>query len=217
MSVTNSAAQRGFYIGLAIGQIWLAVVSTASASILWVLGQNPLQVSLILMGTWLIGLFLFMGAINLLKQARRLPSASKPEDTARSRKRGRKMGLLFGLVVLAEVIIIGGLNTLLALTNHGDWIVPVTYFIVGLHFIPLAFVFRVRPYIILGILWILVNLATIVFVPASLVFSQGVDAWTLFPIAGCGLVSWPIVASILWINSARVRQAAHSSVTVVKL
>jgi hypothetical protein len=41
---------RGFYIGLAIGQIWLSLISTSFVSLLWILGQNTVQVSLIPVG-----------------------------------------------------------------------------------------------------------------------------------------------------------------------
>ncbi|MBO0783334.1 MAG: hypothetical protein J2P37_31360, partial [Ktedonobacteraceae bacterium] len=82
----------------------------------------------------------------------------------------------FGLIVLAEVVVIGAINTALYQTNHGDWVVPLTYFIVGLHFVPLAFVFRVRPYIILGLLWMIVILLTVILIPASMMVGQGLGA-----------------------------------------
>ncbi|GER91341.1 hypothetical protein KDW_55030 [Dictyobacter vulcani] len=43
MQATDGSSARGFYIGLAIGQIWLSVISTTFVSILWSFGQNPMQ------------------------------------------------------------------------------------------------------------------------------------------------------------------------------
>jgi hypothetical protein len=206
MKTSSESAARGFYIGLAIGQIWLVVISTSFVSVLWVLGQNPVQVSLILAGVVLVGLLLLGAAITLLRDGWRLPREASPESVMRSRSRGRKIGWLFGLVVLAEVVIIGAIDAALGQTNHGDWIVPVTYFIVGLHFIPLAFVFRVRPYVALGVLWAVINLATVIFTSANLVMGQ---AWVLFPLAGCGLATWLVVAYILWENIRKVHHIIH--------
>lgn len=176
MATINRPAARGFYVGLAIGQIWLSLVSTSFVSLLWILGQNTVQISLILVSVGLIGLILLGASIVLLRSAWRLPGDISSESAARSRALGRKMGLRFGLIVLAEVVVIGAINTALYQTNHGDWVVPLTYFIVGLHFVPLAFVFRVRPYIILGLLWMIVILLTVILIPASMMVGQGLGA-----------------------------------------
>lgn len=188
-----SVVNRGFYIGLAIGQIFLTLISTAYASMLWILGQNPAQVSLIVVGVGLVGLVLLGASLVLLRSALRLPADTSPE----TRSIGKKMGLHFGLVLLAEGVIIGAITTLLSQTNHGDWSIPMIYFIVGLHFFPLAFVFRIRPYIVLGCLWVIISVLTVIFTPASLVLGQDLSAWVFFPIVGCGLATWPVIAYIL--------------------
>jgi hypothetical protein len=205
MKMVEAPVNRGFYIGLAIGQIWLSLISTSFVAILWVVGQNPVQVTLILVGIILVGLLLLGASLMLLRKALCLPGVASTEDAARSRAIGKKMGLWFGLVVLAEVVIIGAINVVLGLTNYGNWITPVTYFIVGLHFVPLAYLFHVRPYIILGILWVLINLLTVLLTPASMLLGQGLSAWVVFPIAGCGLATWAVVASILGANLQRVQ------------
>jgi hypothetical protein len=209
MVTTSASAARGFYIGLAIGQIWLSLIGTSFVSILWVFGQNPMQVSLILVGIGLVGLTLLGVSIILLRSGLRLPDNASPETMARSRAIGKKIGLRFGSIVLAEVVIIGIIDAVLGQTNHGDWIVPVTYFIVGLHFVPLAFIFRVRPYIILGILWVLITLLTVILTHASTMLGQGLSAWVVFPIAGCGLATWIITAYILRTNITRVHHVLH--------
>ena len=199
-----SVVNRGFYIGLAIGQIFLTVLSTAYASIFWVLGQNPVQVSLIVIGVGLVGLVLLAASLLLLRNALRLPNTVSPEDAALSRSIGRKIGLRFGLVVLAEGVIIGIVCALLSQANHGDWVMPMIYFIVGLHFIPLAFVFRVRSYLVLGGLWMLISLLTVILTPASPMLGQGMSAWVFFPIVGCGVVTWPVVAYIAGTGLSKV-------------
>lgn len=206
MATTDGSTGRGFYIGLAIGQIWLSAINTSFVSLLWILGQNAAQAVLILAGVTLVGVILISSSIILLRNALRLPADASPEIAVRSKARGRKIGLLFGVVFLAEAVIIGILDAILGQTGHGDWDVPVTYFIVGLHFIPLAFVFHVRPYVVLGFLWVIITFLTVLLFPANQVLAQGVTFWVFFPIAGCGLATWAIVAYILWRNMRSVRQ-----------
>jgi hypothetical protein len=213
MIKSNESSSRGFYIGLAIGQLWLSLVSTAFVAVLWVLGQNVLQISLILAGVVLIGVCLLGTSIVLLRKARQLPNDTLPASAARSREIGRRMGKRFGLVVLAEIVIIAVVNVILAQSGHGEWIVPATYFIVGVHFIPLAFVFRVKPYVLLSILWIIVTLFTVLFTSAEATLGQGLGAWVLFPLAGCGLATWIITAYILSANLTRVRATLNVSPT----
>lgn len=213
MKKTDEFANRGFYIGLAIGQIWLALISTSFVAMLWIVGQNAAQVALILAGVILVGLFLLGASLILLRNAQRLPGNASAEGAAQSRARGKKMGLWFGLVFLAEIVIIGAIDAALSQANHGDWSVPVTYFIVGLHFVPLAFIFHVRPYIVLGIVWVLINLLTVLLAPASLLLGQGLSAWVVFPIVGCGLATWIVVAYILGTNIQHVQRTLRVSVS----
>ncbi|HEY3992650.1 MAG TPA: hypothetical protein VGM01_07185 [Ktedonobacteraceae bacterium] len=198
--VSWSVVNRGFYIGLAIGQIFLTVISTAYASMLWILGQNPAQVSLIAVGVGLVGLVFLAASLILLRDALRLPAGTSPE----TRSIGKKVGRRFGLVALSEGVIIGAITTLLSQTNHGDWSIPVIYFIVGLHFFPLAFVFRVRSYLVLGLLWVVISLLTVILTPASLIVGQGLSAWVFFPIAGCGVATWPVVAYVIRTSMRKV-------------
>ena len=205
MRTTNGSAARGFYIGLAIGQIWLSLFSTSCVSILWVFGHNPVQVSLILVSIGLLGLIFLGASLTLLYSAWCLPAHAPVGGTARSRATGRIIGLRFGLIVLAEGVILGAIDAVLGQTNHRDWIVPVTYGIVGLHFVPLALLFQVRSYIVLGLLWVFITFLT----PVRMMLGQGISAWVLFPIAGCGLATWVVTASILRTNIQGVCHILH--------
>ena len=211
MRTIKGSAARGFFIGLAIGQIWLSLISTSCVSILWICGRNPVQVSLILASIGLVGLIPLGASLTLLRSTWRLPAHTSVGGAARSRATGRTIGLRFGLLVLAEVVIIGSIDAVLGQTNHGDWIVPVTCGTVGLHFVPLALLFQVRPYIVLGLLWVFITILTVILTPARLMLGQGMSAWVLFPIAGCGLATWVVTASILRTNIQRVRYVLQLS------
>jgi len=51
---------------------------------------------------------------------------------------GQKIARRFGIVVAGELIVIGAAIVLLKLFNHPEYIAPMIYLIVGLHFLPLA-------------------------------------------------------------------------------
>ena len=212
METSNTYVNRGYCVGLAIGQIWLAVISTSFVSILWILGQNAAQIALILGGVILGGLVLLGAALALLRDALRLPIKGTPEEKARSRAIGRKMGLRFGVIVFAEIVITGALNAILSQTNHGDWIVPVVYFIVGLHFIPLAFVFHVRVYNVLGVAWVVITVLTVLLTSADSLLGQGTSAWVFWPLVGCGSATWITLAYVLTTSTRNVRRALRSPV-----
>lgn len=190
---------------LAIGQYWLAAIATLSASILRVTARSSVGSAAILVAVALIGLVLIAENTVLLRRARRLP-AGPPEGAAV----GRTMGLRFGLTVLSAVVIIGAGNLILTATGHGDWIVPYTYLIVGLHFPPLAFVFGVRPYVVLGVLWVVVVIVTVAATSPGLDAGQGLSAWVVLPIGGCGVVTWPVIGYII-VSSVRTLQPAALS------
>ena len=188
----KSSKGRSFYLGLAIGQFWLAIIATVAASIVRVTVGTAAETVGVLAVVVVVGLILVVADAFLFRLALRLPP-DPPEGAAI----GRTMGIRFGLIVLSAVVIIGAGNLVLAMTGHGEWTVPFTYFMVGLHFLPLAFVFGVRPYLTLGALWILVVIATVLTTSASSNAGQGLSPWIVLPIGGCGVVTWPVVGYVI--------------------
>jgi hypothetical protein len=206
----TDASGRSFYLGLAIGQIWLTLSSTGGVSFLGAYGGTPadraIRFGLVALGA----VVLLAGSVALLRAARQLPSDGSAEFTARR----RRMGRTFGLIVLAEVVVIAAANVVLIATGNAIWIVPFAALVVGLHFIPLAFVFHVRPYVVLGVLWVLVVAAVVVTVPESAGGPGGVRQWVALICIGCGLTTWLVVVfNLLWsfVHLRQARQAVASS------
>jgi hypothetical protein len=79
-------------------------------------------------------------AIQLLRARRRFSDQLSAADQAYRKRTGISFGVIFG----AEGIIIWLAATLLGVTGHDDFIVPVIALIVGLHFYPMARIFRRR-------------------------------------------------------------------------
>jgi hypothetical protein len=86
-----------------------------------------------------------------LSALRSLPSVDDPDATAK----GKHDGMLFGIIFGIEGGLIALCSVLLGRYGLGAWIPIATGVIVGVHFIPLASIFRVPLYYWTGVLSIL--------------------------------------------------------------
>jgi hypothetical protein len=75
-------------------------------------------------------------------QAARLPISDDPEAVAKGKRTGKLFGIIFGL----EGGLIGLASALLGHGGLGDWIAVEVALIVGVHFLPLAYVFEMPAY-----------------------------------------------------------------------
>src|ERR1700760_3475809 len=99
------------------------------------MGSNGLIV-LILFS--LIALTLVFNAIKYFREAKRFPIAESEADKAEEKRAGKWFGIIFGAEGLGIFI---GINVVINL-GHADLTIPVIALVVGLHFYPLARVFR---------------------------------------------------------------------------
>ncbi len=117
---------------------------------------------------WLVVDFIFLvlltGGIFLIASSRHLRRATLEQSKAWSR-RGRWFGIIFG----AEGVLIGIAVSICYVANHTDVIAPAIALVVGLHFIPLARVFRRKLDYWTGTITCLVALVGMFFVPNTLV------------------------------------------------
>ncbi len=72
------------------------------------------------------------------------------KETPEEQARGKQIAKRFRLVVGVEFMAIAAALVLLRLFQHPEFIAPLICLIVGLHFLPLAFLFEVRGYFPLG-------------------------------------------------------------------
>jgi hypothetical protein len=71
-----------------------------------------------------------------------MPDSPDPVAAAKGRRAGMAFGIIFGI----EGGLIALISTLLGRSGHGDWIPGAVALIVGVHFLPLAYVFEVPLY-----------------------------------------------------------------------
>ena len=94
-----------------------------------------------------ITLLLLLGSVRRLKASGNMPASRDPAMAAK----GKRAGILFGIVFGIESGAIGLTSALLARLGLGDWIPVAVALIVGLHFLPLAHVFEYPLYYWTGI------------------------------------------------------------------
>ncbi len=151
--LTNRAVR-----GVASGVLFMAVFSTLWANI----GIGGLQGW---GGRWpalvaiLGGIGLLTGGISLLLVSRRLPSQVADVQW------GSRTGLWFGSIFATEGLCIGVASGVCRALNRFDLFFPLMALIVGVHFFPLATLFQVTPYYLVGALLCALALITLLAVP----------------------------------------------------
>ena len=120
-----------------------------------------------------------------------LAAAKLPKATTSKRS---NIGRRFGWIVVFEVVgivLIGGICFNAGLLS---WLVPVDLIIVGIHFIPLARLFGVPRYTLLGAAFCAIPVLTLILVPAD-AHVGAVVARYLISSLGCTAASWLTAAA----------------------
>jgi hypothetical protein len=169
-------------IGLAGAAIWLiAISSVCGVWSLLVIGTPIARLALIC--TFVLVAALFVASIMVIRAALNLPVSNTPR-TPEEQQMGRRFAWVFGAETLAFVIV----NSVVIATGNIEMIVSLDLIIVGIHFFPLARIFRVPRYNLMGLLFCLIPLATLLAIPRQLEVGHAL-AWYVVPSLGCGLVA----------------------------
>ncbi len=175
--------------GFGIG--WLAIgVSVAPSSV-------GLRLSLLLAGI-AVGVSVAIMGIRAV----RLPRGTVPptaEHVAAGRAIGRRFGLVFGLETLAILVAVAVLNGI----HQPDYSPCAIAVIVGIHFFPLAPLFKAPIYNVTGILGCVVGVAGF-FIADAVLRQKAVSIWF-------GLVLLGTAGRIAWKGFGRLRQIVSSS------
>ncbi len=138
----------------------------------------------------LVTLALLGAVMRVLRYARSLPEISLPEEAGE----GKRISIYFGIVFGLEFALIAVVAIALGRAHLQQLIPPAVALIVGIHFFPLARLFRVSMYWLTGgLLCILAAVALAALLPGRLVTSltgQDAKSWDLFIAAGAALVIW---------------------------
>ena len=170
-------------IGMAGGTLWLIAVSAGFAilSLVW-MGTPMAKAALV----GVVGLVMLLLGINVraMRAARGIPGALPPR-TAEERAIIRN----FGYIILAEVVGLAAVNSLCQIYNQYGLMAPLDLIIVGLHFVALARLFQVPRYSVMGWLFCVVPIATMLALPERAQVGHA-PAWFVIPSLLCALVVW---------------------------
>ena len=171
-SVDATLAQRAFgaMILTFFGTMWLEIWD-------WRAGAGPAAFAAIALSA--LGLL----AVGYRRYRRFAPALAAVPETPEKRRTGR----VFNVVNAGQWIVIVVLGNVLANTGYGAWVVPMAIAVVGLHFVPLAVVFRNRAHYALAI----------AMVGFALIYPRWAPGGPADPVGflGAGALLW---ASVLW-------------------
>ena len=185
-------------IGMAGGTLWLIAVSTAFAilSLVWI--GTPLARAVLVVVVGLVTLLLGFN-IRALRAAVGLPDELPPRTAER-----QAMMRSFGFITAAEVVGILVVNALCGFYRQNALMAPLDLMIVGLHFVALARLFQVPRYSVMGWLFCVVPIATMLALPERALVGHA-QAWFVIPSLLCSLVVWLTAAANLREIFDRVR------------
>lgn len=174
-------------IGLAGAALWLVAISAGFSILsLAMIGTPGARFALIAVAI-AAAVYLAIGA-GAIRALLRLPGVAPPRTSA-----DRLMLRRFAWVGGAEVVAIMVVNGVCAATQHLEAIVPLDLVIVGIHFFPLASIFKVRRYHVMGGLFCAASVLTMALVPSNAQVGAAA-AWFVWPTFGCGSSAWVIAA-----------------------
>jgi hypothetical protein len=189
-------------LGLAGAAIWLVAISAAFTILSLIMIGSPIA-RLVLAGV-VIGAIVYVAiGVGIIRAILRSSGAVSPR-TAEERLVLRR----FVPVVIAEVVAIMIVNGICAATEHLELLVPLDLLIVGIHFLPLARIFRVPRYYVMGGLFCLASVLTLVLVPERAQVGAAA-AWFVIPTFGCTAAAWTTAALNLGEAWQSVRDGAR--------
>ncbi len=182
-----SGMERRRAIGLAAGSLWVGTVGAGSA--IWALSAIgtpetmwPMAALVATsMGLAVLGFGAIRGAIRL----------AKPEQEDKSEVKRNIRGFL--LITALEIVGFVVANTVLVETKHFRMLPAINLIIIGLHFFPVARLFRVPRYHAMGTLFCAISLLTLLLMPRGTHMGHA-WGWYVAPPLGCGAVAVVIAA-----------------------
>jgi hypothetical protein len=169
-------------IGLASGTLWLTAASAAFA--IWSLASiGTPAAKRTLICAIVIAAALIAAGIVAMRAAIQLPRGVSPRTPEEARALRRQFAWVFGAEMAALAIVI----PIAAATGHPKLIPSLSVMIIGLHFLPLAWIFRVPRYYVMGLLFCAVPVVMMLSMSAHARIGNALG-WYAIPGLGCGIV-----------------------------
>ncbi len=195
--------QRQRAIGLASGSLWLGAAGVGYA--IWAMIAIHAEGTMWpLAALFALGVGVVAIGIGEIRGALRLPRPAQ-ED----KDEGKRIRRRFLLVVALEVAAIVAANSVLMATHHYPLIVAIDLMIVGIHFFPLASLFRVPRYNLMGLLFCAIPVVTVLVLPIQAHMGNALS-WFVAPTLGCAAVALVFAAAGFHEAKGLLRAARHA-------
>ncbi|MEK0315945.1 DUF7010 family protein [Cohnella sp. 56] len=178
-------------IGAANGVIFMTFFGALWSSI-GIVGAHGLGAPWSIIFAAIVTLILLSGAISLFGKARSLSQTPTPEEREQRKKLNKRFGMIGGLEGLAICVASIVCNSL----DKFEFFFPIMAIIVGIHFFPLARLFREKFYNGTGVVLCVLGVITF-FLPADAAVND-VDLIATSVFIGCGS------ALTLWVTGLRI-------------
>lgn len=187
--VKTSATISGAAVrGVASGVLFMAIFGTLWADI-GVGGLHGWGGPWLLVVSVIIGISLLIGGVSLLLASRRLSNQAAGADI----QRWKRTEIWFGITFASEVLLIIVASVICNAINRFDLFFPIMALIVGVHFFPLAALFQVKSYYLVGLLFCLLAVITLFAVPESVNFDgQQITAQWVVLGFGAAIILWGV-------------------------
>ena len=174
-------------LGMAGAAIWLVAIS-AAFTVLSLIMIGTATTRIVLAGVLIAVIAYIAIGVAVIRAIPRSHGAAPPRTAG-----ARIMLRRFVLVVAAEVIAIMVVNGICVGARRLELTTPLDLMIIGIHFLPLAWIFRVPRYYWTGAFFCLPPLITLALVPVHAKVGAA-DAWFVIPAFGCTAVAWVTAA-----------------------
>lgn len=181
----TSAISRRYVRGLAAGSVWLIAISAVFGA--WSLVAIGTRVALgLAVAGVIVAVALALVGASVIRAAARMPDIPLGP--------GQSVGRRFAVVVGVEVLAFGIVNSWAGASGNVILIPSLDLIIVGLHFVPLAVLFRVPRYHVMALLFCAIPVATLLWFPRESQMGAAFS-WYVVPSLGCGAVAMVTAAA----------------------
>ncbi|WP_037465889.1 hypothetical protein [Shimazuella kribbensis] len=183
--------------GAANGVMFMTFFGALWASI-GIVGSRSLWEPWLLIFSGIITLLLLIGSLFLFGKGRNLTNSTNPEEKEHWKKVNRKFSLVFGLEGVAILIT----SVICNVTNHFEVFFPIVAIIVGVHFFPLAQLFRVSFYHVTGIILCVLGIITFFLPMNATINGVTLVASSVFIGFGSAFTLW-MTGLTIWITTMK--------------
>ena len=190
LSIDRDHAPHG---GSSVRGLASSVVFLAAFGTLWAMtgigGLRGLDVGWLSALMIVVGLALLGGGISLIYAARQIANHNANANDSEEHRRNKWFRIIFA----TELLAIGIAFVVCRAVNRVDMFFPVVVLIVGIHFFPLAALFRVNDYYLAGILLCALAVITLFAIPERLALNDlQIAAWRVTLGFGAAFILWSI-------------------------